>query len=84
MRKPRTHEKISDGVFRPYLWSTTRVGLHKVTPNVSELVETVQQEARVLYDIYSHCQPESFSSAASLKKDKKDIVTYVRALLAYP
>jgi len=73
---------IGDGVFQPTLWKN-QLGKHKVTPNVPELVETVQQEARVLYDIYSHCQPESFSSATSLKKDKKDIVAHVRDLLAY-
>ena len=73
---------IADGVFKPRLWKIP-IGRHKVTPNVPGLVETVQQEARVLYDIYSYCQPESFSSATSLKDDKAAIIAHVRGLLAY-
>lgn len=71
----------ADGCFQPTLWKG-KLGRHKVTPNDPELVATVQQETQVLYDIYSHCQPKSFSGTTSLTDDKAAIVAHVRGLLA--
>ena len=66
-------------VFQAAIWSKA-IKL-KVSPGNADIVAVCSLEARVLCNLFTYCQPESFSTDSSKKKDKADIREHIIKLL---